>query len=143
MDNKPLQNARSSSELIKHPASIVRLLEQLSRRYTPLTIQIVGYDNVFTSCALDVIKPYLLLDELMPSSGHALLIREGKINVTGKLDGIEINFQTTLHQVDDKDKLLTYHMHLPEKIEYRQRRQDYRVNIPMSKQLRVSATIFP
>ena len=137
MDNKPLNSSRSSSEIIKHPASIVRLLEQLSRRYTPLTVQIPGHDNVFTSCALDVIKPYLLLDELMPAAGHPLLVREGKLNVTGKLDGIEISFQTTLHTVDEKDKLLTYHMHLPEKIEYRQRRQDYRVNIPMSKQLRV------
>ena len=137
MANTPLKRSRSSSETIKHPASIVRLFEQLSRRYTPLTVQIVGYDNVFTSCALDVIKPYLLLDELMPSSGHPLLVREGVVNITGKLDGIEISFQTSLHHVDQKNKLLTYNMHLPEKIEYRQRRQDYRVNIPMSKQLRV------
>ncbi|MGB5395643.1 MAG: flagellar regulator YcgR PilZN domain-containing protein, partial [Gammaproteobacteria bacterium] len=133
----PYSNSASDSELITEQTRIARLLAQLARRHTPLTVRIPGHKARFTSCTVDVEQSHVLLDELMPSTGHELLIKARKLNVSCKLDGVEIEFVASLARTDELNKLLTYYMHLPTQIEYRQRRQHYRVHIPLSKQLRV------
>ena len=129
---KPLSN----SEQITDPARVAPLLEKLAKHYTPLTVQVAGHKEKFTSCIVDVDRQHVLLDELMPSTGNQLLLAERTLQVMGKLDGIDIQFITTLERVDQQDKLLTYYMNLPERLEYRQRRSAYRVHIPMTKKLR-------
>lgn len=124
-------------ELITDPARIVPLLELLARQNTPLTVRIPGDRELYTSCTVGVEKPHVLLDEFMPSSGHALLLNERTVRVTCKLDGIDVRFSLSLERVDEQKNLLTYYMGLPKQIEYRQRRMDYRVNIPISNRLRV------
>lgn len=131
------QRASPGSEQITDQARIARLLEQLARRYTPLTVQIPGHEALYTSCTVGVEKPYVLLDELMPSTGHEVLLRERTLNVLGKLDGVDIRFIASLERVDEQDNVLTYYMNLPRHLEYMQRRSDYRVHIPMSMRLRV------
>lgn len=137
----------SNSELITDPARVVPLLERLAQHYTPLAVHVPGSREPFTSCIVAVNRQHVLLDELMPSTGHALLLAERRLRVTGKLDGIDIQFTTTLEHVDEQEKALTYHMKLPERLEYRQRRSAYRVHIPMTKKLRIviennDATVF-
>lgn len=125
------------SEQITDPARLVPLLDQLAKRHVALTVQVPGHTELFTSYIVDVDRQYVLLDELLPSSGHQLLLAERSLQVMGKLDGIEISCTTTLERVDEQDKVLTYYMNLPKRIEYRQRRLAYRVHIPMAKTLRV------
>ena len=125
------------SELITDQASIVRIFKQLVKRNMPLTVKIGNQKALYTSYTVSVDTPFILLDELIPPSGNQILQEEGNISVTCKLDGVDIQFSTSLERVDEADKLLTYYMHLPDQIEYMQRRQDYRVNIPISKQLQV------
>ena len=136
---QPTSSNTSSTdvELITDPVRIVRLFEKLTRTYSPLTVKFPGSKEVFTSCTVGVSKPHLLLDELIPSTGHELLLKERRVNISGKLDGVDIQFTTTLIHVDEKNKILTYHMSLPDQIEYHQLRDYYRVNIPLSKVLRV------
>ena len=128
----------ADSEQITTPAKISRLLERFTKRYTPLTVQIPGHREHYTSCIVDVDGKEVLFDELLPSSGHQLLITERALQVTGKLDGVDIQFFTTLKRVGDKDNILTYYMELPGLLEYRQRRLDYRVRIPMTMKLPVT-----
>jgi len=116
---------------------MAKLLERLARQHALLTVRIPGHSELYTSCIVDVDRPYILLDELLPSTGHQLLIAERKLQVTGKLDGIEIRFDTTLEHFDNRDNLITYHANLPGHLEYRQRRLDYRAHIPMAQTLRV------
>jgi c-di-GMP-binding flagellar brake protein YcgR len=125
------------SEQITDPARVERLLERLGKRYTPLTVRIPGYEEDYTSCIVDVDRPYVLLDKLVSSTGHRLLLSERALQVTGKLDGIDIRFITTLERVDDQDDVVTYYINLPERLEYRQRRLDYRAHIPAAQKLRV------
>jgi c-di-GMP-binding flagellar brake protein YcgR len=125
------------SEQITDPVRVARLLEQLAKRNTLLTAEIPGHQEHYTSCIVEVGGPFVLLDELLPSSGHKLLLAERTLQVTGKLSGIDIRFVTTLDRVDDRDNVVTYHMNLPAQLEYRQRRQGYRVHIPMAQTLRV------
>lgn len=126
------------SEQITDPAKVSRLLERFTKRYTPLTVKIPGHKEHYTSSIVGADEKYVLLDELMPSTGNELLVTKGELHVSGRLpEGSDIQFLTTLKQVSDKDNFITYHMELPKLIEYRQRRQSHRVRIPMSMKLPV------
>lgn len=129
--------SESDSEQITDPARVVQLLERLAKRRTPLTAQVSGNDERFASCIVDVDRKHVLLDELLPNNGHQLLLAKRRLQVIGKLEGIDIRFTSTLERVDDQDKVVTYYMNLPDQLEYRQRRLDYRVPVPMSRQLNV------
>ena len=125
------------SEQITDPAKILRLLKRFTKRYTPLTVQVPNHEEFYTSCILDIDGKYILLDELLPSTGNELLVTERALLLTGKIDGIVIQLFTTLQRVDDKDKMLTYYMNIPSLLEYQQRRQTYRASIPITRKLPV------
>jgi c-di-GMP-binding flagellar brake protein YcgR len=116
---------------------MVQLLERLAKQHALLTVDIPGHREHYTSSIVTVDRPYVLLDELLPSTGHQLLLAERTLQVTGKLDGIDIRFITTLERVDSTNDMVTYHLNLPGQIDYRQRRLAYRAHIPMVKLLRV------
>jgi c-di-GMP-binding flagellar brake protein YcgR len=128
----------TDSQTITNPAKILRLLERFTKGYNPLTVQISGHKALHTSSIVSVNKEQILFDELLPSSGHQLLMTERALQATGKLEGVDVQFATSLKHVDDKDNTLSYYMKLPEIIEYRQRRLNYRVHIPVTLQLSVT-----
>lgn len=129
---KPL----TDSEVISNPAKISRLLERFTKGYNPLAVQIKGHKELYTSSIISVDEKQILLDELLPSTGNQLLMAEHALQATGKLDGVDVRFTTSLKHTDDENTL-TFYMNLPERIEYRQRRLSYRARIPMSMQLTV------
>ncbi len=133
-----LYKSLSDGEVITNPTKILRLLERFTKGYNPLTVQISGHKELHTSCIVGVDKNHVLLDELLPSTGHQLLMTEHALQATGKIDGIDIQFATSLKRADDKGKILTYYMKLPKTIEYRQRRLNYRVHIPVTMKLSVT-----
>ena len=116
---------------------MVRLLERLAKQHVLLTVDIPGHQGHYTSSLVGVDRPYVLLDELLPSTGHELLLAERTLQVSGKLDGIDIRFITTLERMDSSNNMVTYHMNLPSQIDYRQRRLAFRAHIPMAQTLRV------
>ncbi len=132
-ENRPL----TDSEQITDNKKISKLLERFTRHYTPLTVGIPGSDEHYTSCIVAVEGKYLLLDELVPPSGHPSLMSERTANIKGKLDGIDIQFTTTLHHAGEKDNLQTYYMQLPKLVEYLQRRLNFRAHIPVAMKLPV------
>lgn len=114
-----------------------RLLRKLADRHALLTVRIADHPERYSSSLVDINRPHILLDELLPSAGHQALLREGKLQITGKLDGIDIQFATTLDRADDTDNVITYYVRLPERLEYRQRRLDHRAHIPLARTLRI------
>lgn len=132
-DYQPL----ADSEQITEPKKIIHLLKRFTKHYTPLTVQIANHPVQFTSCVVDVEKKAVLLDELLPSNGHQLLLDERDILVSGKLDGVDIQFFTSLKKIVEQDKLLTYYMALPTLLEHRQRRLTFRARIPIAMKLPV------
>lgn len=127
----------ADSEQITDPKKISKFLERFTKQYTPLTVKIANHKQRYTSCIVSVEEDHVLLDELLPSTGHQLLITEHVILIRGKLDGVDIQFATTLQRVAEKDNLLTYHMNLPKLVEYRQRRETFRARIPVTMKLPV------
>lgn len=134
------RRSQPDSERIANPVRVARLLERVARQHALLSVEIPGHPERYVSCIVGVDGTHVLLDELVPAEGHALLLAERRLRVTGKLDGIDIRFRTTLDFVDDRDGMVTYHAMLPGQLDYRQRRQDYRAHIPMSRRLRVVIT---
>lgn len=132
-DHEPLPD----SEKIIDPKKIAKLLERFTRHYTPLTIKIPNHTQRYTSCIVSVENDHLLLDELLPSTGDQLLTKERALLARGKLDGVDIQFFTTLQRVGSKDKLITYYMDMPKLVEYRQRRETFRARIPVTMKLPV------
>lgn len=127
----------ADSEQITDPKRISKLLERFTKHYTPLTIQIPNHKPRYTSCIVNIEKGQVLLDELLPSTGHHLLMAERAVLARGKLDGIDIQFFATLQRVAEKDNLQTYYMDMPKLLEYRQRRMSFRVRIPVTMKLPV------
>lgn len=125
------------SEQITNPARIIQILARLTKHYTPVKVQIPGHKVHYNSGIVNVDEKQVLLDELLPNTGHQLLVTEGTLQVTGNYNGTVFQFFTSLEAVDDMGKIITYHTKLPALLEYRQRRQDFRVPIPMSKKLHV------
>lgn len=125
------------SEEITDTVRIERLLERWAKQRTLLTVDIPGHQEHYTSGIVSVDRPHILLDEILPASGHQQLLAERTLQVSGKMDGIDVRFITTLDHVDNRDNMVTYHMNLPEQIEYRQRRLAYRAHVPMAQTLRV------
>lgn len=116
---------------------MAHLFERMARQRELLTVLIPGNPERHTSCILGVDAGHVLMDELLPATGHALLLAERRLRVSGRLEGIEIRFTATLDRVEDEDGAITYRVALPAHLEYRQRRLDYRAHIPMMRRLRV------
>jgi hypothetical protein len=100
-------------ERITDPSRVARLLEQVARHHALLTVDIPGYAERYTSTIVDVDATCVLLDELLPSEGHVRPLAERRLRVTGKLDGIDIRFITTLVRVDERDGMITCQACLP------------------------------
>lgn len=135
--NKNTFKPLSDSQEITSPEKILRLLERFTKGYNPLTIQILGHKELHTSSIISVDKKQVLLDELLPATGHQLLLTEQSLQATGKLEGVDVRFVTSLKHVDDTTDTLSFYMSLPKVIEYRQRRLNYRAHVPVSMQLPV------
>jgi len=127
----------TDSEQITNPKKISELLKRFTKHYTPLTVKIANHKHRYTSCIVKIEDDHVLLDELLPSTGHQLLITERALLVRGKLEGVDIQFYTTLQHAGNKDNLLTYYMNLPKLVEYRQRRETFRARIPVTMKLPV------
>ncbi len=125
------------SEQITAPKKISKLLERFTKHYTPLTVQINNHPQHYTSSIVAVEEKRILLDELLPETGHQLLMDERIILVKGKLEGVDIQFFTTLQGTANINNLLTYYMTLPKLLEYRQRRMTFRAHVPVSMKLPV------
>jgi len=125
------------SDQITGTEKISKFLQRFTKHYTPLTVRIPNHKQRYTSCIVSVEQDHLLLDELLPSTGHQLLVAERALIARGKLDGVDIQFATTLQRAGNKDNLITYYMDIPKLVEYRQRRETFRARIPVTMKLPV------
>ena len=96
----------------------------------------------FTSAILEVVRDerYLVLDELTPTVGHALIARDPCIEVRALVEGIELRFETRVTQIGEQDGLPYYKVAFPAEVAYAQRRRQHRVTVPMSQGFEVIVT---
>jgi c-di-GMP-binding flagellar brake protein YcgR len=128
-NNELQQEAEQDFREMKGRTYVLTLLQSLIRRRGLVSIVIPGSDVQFTSTVLSVDpqNSTLLLDELFPQAGHDLLLEAGELQLFAHTGGGALEFSARLAEHEEADGLTFYHLHLPEMINYMQRREDHRI----------------
>ncbi len=119
-----------SRHLLNSPDRIAAILHQTRSLHTLLSAS-PGEDAGFFSTALLGVFPQqkiIVLDELNPRQGHEAFIERGRLRLEGRLNGVELSFETRLIKIGENRGVAFYHCSLPESLHYLQRRQDFRIS---------------
>ncbi|MCF6355978.1 MAG: flagellar brake protein [Candidatus Polarisedimenticolaceae bacterium] len=129
---EPLGNAKKRSKfLVTKKSEIVALLSQAHKKKAFLTLQPGSQDQFFTTAILGVYPDHglMVLDELSPAVGHKQFLQEKQAKVTGRIDGVELRFETHLVGEGSKSGIAFYKVAMPTALYFRQQRQTYRVSL--------------
>lgn len=123
-------HAGRSTYKITSPKQIIALLNQAHRTHSLLFTRFKNQSEQFTTALLGVYPKhgFLVLDELSPREGHELLLEREQVQVSGKLEGVDLRFNTQLLEAGEKSGIAFYKMAMPESVIYRQLRQEHRVS---------------
>jgi len=116
------------------------MLTQLMEKRVLLTIAFEDSQEKFTSTIVkvDTKAGRAHLDELMPRMGNKLMVRKCSFQVSGRLDGINVDFNMTHADTGMQDGLINIAACLPKAVNYQQRRDTHRVRLPMIPDFRVT-----
>jgi c-di-GMP-binding flagellar brake protein YcgR len=120
--------------------SIVRVLKQLQQHLVVMTANLVDDKEIYNTAIIkiDYKNRLFYLDELIPASGNALFIKKKKIHLQTRLDGAILSMECTLKEIGKEHGISHYVMYFPEVIRSTQRRESYRVSIPLSQRIQVN-----
>lgn len=140
-----LEFSRRASDLehLTAPEQIVSLLKRVKDDHSLLTVTIPGSKERYSSAILAVRHKdgYIVLDELTPRTGHSQLLQAQKVYIHAKVNGIDLNFASTVTSVGQDAGIAFYHVALPAKAIYRQRRSSYRIFIERGQSIPVTLVI--
>ncbi len=110
-------------------SQISALLMQIYKCRVLLDVRLPEQANHYTSALLGIYDEhgFIVMDGLNPTSGHRRLLDAKRLQVAGRLDGVDFSFSTRLIDVREKQGTAFYKMTLPEQMIYRQRRLDFRI----------------
>jgi c-di-GMP-binding flagellar brake protein YcgR len=119
-----------STYKITSPKQIATLLNQAHQAHCLLYTRFKDNPERFNTALLGIYpkQGFLVLDELTPKEGHELLLTEKQVQVIGKVDGVDLRFDTRLLEAREKSGIAFYKMALPDSVIYRQLRQEHRVS---------------
>jgi len=114
---------------ISDPNQITPLLMQAYKGHVLFNASFPGHNAHFSTALLGIYDEhdFIVLDELTPGTGHRLFLEKKRINLSGRLDGVELRFSTHLNEVREKGGIAFYKTGMPGSIYYRQRRLDFRI----------------
>ncbi|WP_198264043.1 flagellar brake protein [sulfur-oxidizing endosymbiont of Gigantopelta aegis] len=120
--------------------SIIRILKQLQQHLVIMTANLADDKEVYNTAIIkiDYKNRLFYLDELIPASGNALFIKKKKIHLQTRLDGAILSMECTLKEVGKEQGISHYVMYFPDIIRSTQRRESYRVSIPLSQRIQVN-----
>jgi len=107
----------------------VALLMRASTNHVLFSVQLPKQKDTFSTALLGIYDEhdFLVLDELTPEQGHRLLVDGIKMRLSGRLEGVELNFSTDLLEIREKDGTAYYKTSIPSMVRYRQQRNTYRI----------------
>lgn len=135
--------------------AIARLLKQLQQHLVVITAKfptdkpssnnlpqnkLPANKDVYNTAIIkiDYKNKLFYLDELLPHAGNEQLKKMGKIVLQTRLDGAILTAECTLKKTGMEKGIPHYIMHFPARIHSTQRRDSYRINIPLSKRIQVN-----
>jgi c-di-GMP-binding flagellar brake protein YcgR len=107
---------------------ILRVLEDLVARHALVTVHLAGDPRSYSSSLLRVepSQGMLLMDELNPREGHALLMEQQRFRVEARMLGTRISFAGALAGADTSGPIAVYRVRLPARVRLQQRRAAFR-----------------
>lgn len=121
-------------------AEIYVLLKRAFAARCLLTVYAGPAREAYTSAILEVVRDqrYMVLDELSPGAGHEHIVTSRDIEVRALVEGVELRFRSEVLQIGQHDGLPFYKVAFPREIAYAQKRQQYRVPVPLHQGFDVS-----
>ncbi|NOX08555.1 MAG: hypothetical protein GXP22_03545 [Gammaproteobacteria bacterium] len=116
-------------EKITRPAQIINLLNRSKEDHDLINITLSGDKQIYHSSILRIQaqETTILLDELVPASGHKHITPASRIQVRLRCRGAEIRFLTRIKKISSHKGIAIYHADLPDSIHHLQRREYFRI----------------
>lgn len=133
--NKPIQrNIFSSDE------EIARVLKRLQQHLVIITAKFPNDPETYNTSIIkiDYKNRLFYLDELIPAEGNTQIKSIKKVLLRNRLDGAILTMDCTLESAGEEKGLPHYRMHFPTRVKSIQRRESYRVTIPLNKRFQVN-----
>ncbi len=133
--NKPVQRKIFDTE-----ETIARLLKQLQKHLVIMTAKFISDQETYNTAIIkvDYKNKLFYLDELIPDFGNDQIKKLGKITLRTRLDGAILTAECTMKAIGEEKGIPQYIMHFPESVRSTQRRESYRVSIPLSQRIQVN-----
>lgn len=119
-----------TEQIITLKPYMAAILSRLESERTLISVQI-GKDRTCYNSILLGIDPQLdlfTLDELNPHKGHKKLRKGSHVHLEARLKGVRIMFSSEINRID-AGEIAMYHLPLPDRMIYRQRRRHHRARL--------------
>jgi len=122
-----------SDELITDAARIGTILDEMRQHVRVLNVRLDPEGPLYSSSVirLDSEHKRLFLDELNPQLGHWELTQGQEIRIHASLRGVAVRFTTRIESLLSEDGIALYACPYPDKVRYLQRRETFRVHLPL------------
>ncbi|MCP4286297.1 MAG: flagellar brake protein [Gammaproteobacteria bacterium] len=127
--DKQLDAPSITEHWVEEREQIVALLMRSSINHVLFSVQLPEQQDTFSTALLGIYDEhgFIILDELTPEQGHRLLKAGMTIEISGRLDGVALNFETSLLEIREKNGIAYYKTRLPTSLNHRQQRNAYRI----------------
>lgn len=116
---------------VTQPVQIAGILRRLQDAHALVHVSLPGGNESWLSAILEVHPTlgHLIIDELTPRDGNALLLKARRVIVSAQIQGVDISFAANLIDSGASDGVNFYRVALPESVRYWQRRASYRARV--------------
>jgi c-di-GMP-binding flagellar brake protein YcgR len=120
-------------------AEIFVLLRRALNNRSLVAVTVEGEPQSYNSAILEVVREgrYLVLDELNPKTGHAVMATGRNVELRVLVDGIELRFHSHVAQVGNNDGLPYYKIAFPDSFHFDQKRDQRRIRVPLNQRYEV------
>lgn len=120
-------------QIIETRQHIVRLLDELRRERALLTVLLGGGKSAFSTAIVELQEQndVLILDELVPEQGNAMMTQGTRLWVLGQLHGIKTAFQSEIRDSGIEDGIIFHRIAIPAKLRHQQRRESFRAIVAL------------
>lgn len=119
---------------VDKPDRIAGILKDLDHKLTLVSVRLDADGPLYTSALvrLDPESKELYLDELNPARAHQHVVTGMSLRVFAALRGVAVRFSTTVTRIEQEQAGALYVCPYPDTLQYLQRRETFRVHIPMA-----------
>lgn len=120
--------------------AIARILKQLQQHLVIITAKFPADSETYNTSIIkiDYKNKLFSLDELIPKKGNIQIKSLKKVLLRTRLDGAILTAECLLKESAREKGLPHYIMHFPARIKSTQRRDSYRVSIPLNKRYQIN-----